>query len=365
MLIQCTKKLRDEKRFTIEEPKEEHPLYMWHANLIMIRQKKTLVLINDKTRYIIVLYGVKAKELKQLDQLVPEAIKQTLQAEGIKDEVVEKYVEQMNEFTYSKTKDRKCVARLNKACENVSFFEDYINPDAIIQKRLSKKISDIIVGDGKNSYLNPNEEMYKELEEMTKQPVFPSEAYRLKVTLKLEHHAVWRRLSVPINTTFGGLHEVLQNAFGWQDSHLHDFEIYPHKGERPAQGDQDNPALRLVPDEELFNYSGEIPMKMENAVKLSECLPTKVIYNYDFGDGWEHEIEVEEVTDDNKVNYAVCLDGEGNTPPEDVGGEGGYEEFLRVIGDSRNEGYDEMLNWAEEQGYEEFDLDEINWRLKM
>jgi Plasmid pRiA4b ORF-3-like protein len=72
---------------------------------------------------------------------------------------------------------------------------------------------------------------------------------------------------------------------------------------------------------------------------------------------------VEEIIDDFDKNHPVCLDGEGNTPPEDVGGTAGYEEFLRILADERHPDHKEMKSWGKANGYEEFKIDFINIRL--
>jgi hypothetical protein len=90
-----------------------------------------------------------------------------------------------------------------------------------------------------------------------------------------------------------------------------------------------------------------------------------VIYEYDFGDGWQHELLLEQVVaPDAQTNYPVCLDGKRKCPPEDVGGVSGYAEFLRAIQSPRHPEHDEWLTWA--GGYfepEEFDLSAVNKAL--
>ncbi|MDQ0482507.1 plasmid pRiA4b ORF-3 family protein [Guptibacillus hwajinpoensis] len=364
MLIHCTKKLLDELKVTPTAETEEDSLYSWHANIIKRGRKKTVVLVNDKNRYAIVLYGLKAKEMKQIDQLIVQAIRKTFQEESIKDEVIDQYLQQSSEISFSKTKNRTCVARLNKACENAYFFDDALNMDTIIQEELSIKISSLLVGDGKKSYIHPNEQMYKDLEEMAGQAIFSSEAYELKVTLNLENHSVWRNITVPINTTFNRLHNILQVAFGWQNSHLHDFSIYPiYNDDNVIPMNKDTAVMNLVCDPEASSYQDEVPMKMETRVKLSDILPARIVYSYDFGDDWTHTIEVQRVIEDYRFNYPTCTDGEGDTPPEDVGGEGGYDEFLKIVNDKNHPDHAHMVNWGTMQGYKKFDLKEINWRL--
>ena len=89
---------------------------------------------------------------------------------------------------------------------------------------------------------------------------------------------------------------------------------------------------------------------------------SRFTYDYDFGDGWEHVLEVEKVLLPQKgVRYPVCLDGARACPPEDVGGMGGYEEFLKAIRDPNHPEHEEYLDWIGGNfDPEQFDLDEVN-----
>ncbi|MGD6969310.1 plasmid pRiA4b ORF-3 family protein [Rossellomorea vietnamensis] len=356
MLIQCTKKLLDELKITAQEQSDENPLFSWHANIIKLGRKKTIVMVNDQTKYVIVLYGVKAKDLKNLSGLLLQSIREIFKAEGIKPEIIEQFIQKSGQASFTKTKDRKSVARMNRACEDFYFMTDLIDEESIVQVGVSMKISSLLAGAGKGTYINPNEELYKSLEEMAGQPVFHSEAAQLKVTLMLENHAVWRRITVPTNYNFKQLHNVLQIAFNWQNSHLYDFVITTKV--------EENPLVKIVAFKDAYNEESDTPMKMETEVELSQCLESSILYTYDFGDNWRHKIEIENVMQDYKVNYPVCTGGEGSAPPEDVGGEPGFEEFLRVINDKSHPENEHLAGWGEMQGYETFNLNEINWGLK-
>jgi hypothetical protein len=368
MLIQCTKKLLAELKVGTSEPSEEEALFSWHANMIIVNRRKTLVLTNDSNRYIIVLHGLKAKDLKKIDELILQAIRETFREEGIKDEVIEAYISQSNKFSFTTTKNRTLVARLNKACENVYYFEERIDQGKINQVILSKKVSNFLVGNGKNSYTYPNQDLYSDLENQIGGPIFQPEAYVLHVKMELKNHNVWRRIIVPKQITFSDLHKTLQIVFGWKDCHLHEFSIFAgspidlerKKGKEEAR----KPIVNLVCDIEAFDYDDDIPMKLELGERLFDYLPAEIIYKYDFGDGWEHRILIEKVIDNYEVNYPICLAGEGNTPPEDVGGETGYEEFLNIIADPTHTDYAYMKRWGVGQGYKNFDIEMVNRGLK-
>ena len=69
-------------------------------------------------------------------------------------------------------------------------------------------------------------------------------------------------------------------------------------------------------------------------------------YLYDFGDGWEHSIRIERITDPVPgTAYPRLLEEVGRCPPEDVGGPWGYREFLDAIADPNHQEYPERLQW--------------------
>ena len=372
MLIQCTQKLLDKLNIQPAASADEEPLFSWHANLIRVNRRQTVVLINDKNRYVIVLHGLKVKDFTRLDEHIIEALRETLREELIKDEIIERYISRCQEVIYTKTKDRSSVAKMNKACETVYAFEDLMAAGSANQSAVNIKVNRIMVGDGPNRYVRPDEEFYKDLKAFAGEQIFACKAAELKVILALEKHNVWRRIVVPADITFYKLHKVLQAAFGWKDCHLNEFYVYSaetfdnesyinHPG---YHKDGCKPLINLVCNEEALSYENDVQMKLEAGIKLSEHIPARIKYNYDFGDNWQHYIEVEGFIDDYDNNYPVCLEGEGNTPPEDVGGEEGYEEFLEIMADEKHPEHKHVKVWALSQGYKEFDMGMVNRAIR-
>ena len=372
MLIQCTKKLLDELNIKSEWQGDEEPLFSWHANLITVNRRKTIVIVNDKNRYVILLHGLKAKDFKNLDTPIVQAIRETFQQECIKDEIIEQFIQHAKEINFTKTKDRTSVARMNKACEEIYFNEDLLTSDSLIQSNLSIRVNHYLVGHGKNQYIYPNKEMYKDLETFSGRSIFSSTAVELIVTLNLENDHVWRRLVVPVNRTFNQLHKILQMAFGWKDYHLHEFYLYDHETSGYELSSNHSgfhkegykPIVNLVCDKEALEYESDIPMKLDCDIKLSESIQAKIKYNYDFGDSWQHYVNIVKVLPDFDHNYPVCIGGKGSTPPEDVGGEQGYEEFLETIANQSHPEYEGTVKWGQGQGYKEFDMETVNRLLK-
>lgn len=180
--------------------------------------------------------------------------------------------------------------------------------------------------------------------------VASSKVYQLKVTLKDSKPPIWRRFQVRSDITFAKLHRIIQEVMGWFDGHLHQFIVG-----RIYYG---------VPDPDDLSE-----MRDERKVRLDQILSMpgrKIVYEYDFGDGWEHEIVLEKIlSPDPKTRYPRCLDGARACPPEDCGGIYGYADFLEAIRDPNHEEHEEMLEWiGGEFDPEEFDLQDINISLK-
>ena len=181
----------------------------------------------------------------------------------------------------------------------------------------------------------------------------PQEIYQLKVTLLGTRPPIWRRLLVPAALTLNQLHDVLQLAMGWQNSHLHDFQI---GGETFSTPDP------------YGSFEGIPTAASENTARLFQVLGkagAKAVYNYDFGDSWQHAITVEKVLPPEPGRaYPVCIDGKRHCPPEDCGGVPGFYSLLETIGDPENDEYEEMMDWLGGAfDSESFSVDKVNHRL--
>ncbi|SPE28314.1 conserved hypothetical protein [Candidatus Sulfopaludibacter sp. SbA3] len=188
----------------------------------------------------------------------------------------------------------------------------------------------------------------------TKKIPAPSEIYQLKVTLLGTDPPIWRRLLVPAGATLAYLHDVLQTAMGWDDDHLHEFSA----GQRRFG--------RANPEERFLGMPSE--EEDERMVSLSSVLArvgSKVIYTYDFGDGWEHAIVLEKrLPVDPSIAYPVCTDGQLACPPEDCGGIPGFYDLVEVLGDPNHERHDEMRDWiGDDFDPEAFSVDNVNQAL--
>lgn len=148
---------------------------------------------------------------------------------------------------------------------------------------------------------------------------------RLQVVLRVVQPAVARVIDVPASATLPELHELLQAAIGWTDSHLHQF-VTPEA----TYGIE-------IPGEEVWPED----QRDETGARLAD-LGAEFEYLYDFGDGWSHDVEVLGPGG----SAPGCVDGHGACPPEDCGGPGGYAELLDVLADPAHPEHEHMRTWV-------------------
>jgi len=175
--------------------------------------------------------------------------------------------------------------------------------------------------------------------------------YQIKITLRHIHPPVWRRIQVMADTKLGKLHHILQDVMGWTNSHMHAFVI--------GDNTYGEPDLDPTGDLEMENESN---VRIDKVAKAGDTL----IYEYDFGDGWEHELKIEKILETEPgAHYPVCLAGERACPPEDCGGPPGYAYLLEALNDPQHEEREEMREWVGDNfNPERFEVDEVNRQLK-
>jgi len=175
---------------------------------------------------------------------------------------------------------------------------------------------------------------------------------QLMVRLSYIAPPIWRRLVVPDTCTLAKLHEIIQITMGWEERHLHSFEVN---------------GIRYT-DPEL-DPENEMGMENERRVRLSDLVRERVDifgYEYDFGDGWLHQIAIEKVVPgDPVVKYATCLEGARACPPEDCGSFPGHANILKALKAKRKSTEQkELLEWlGDSYDPELFNLIAVNQRL--
>jgi hypothetical protein len=172
--------------------------------------------------------------------------------------------------------------------------------------------------------------------------------FQLKISLKYSRPSIWRRIVVPATFKLDRLHQVIQEIMPWTNSHLHQFVVGRTYYGRPD------------PDADMgFETLNE---KHYTIADIAPGAKKKFIYEYDFGDSWEHEILVEKVLPpDASFKKVICLAGKNACPPDDCGGMGGYYNMLEIIADPKHPDHEHMKEWlGAEWDLARFDLGEAN-----
>lgn len=223
------------------------------------------------------------------------------------------------------------------------------------------------------------------------------QVYRLKISLAGVHPPIWRRLEVYAGMEMDSVAAAIDAVFGWSGDHMGEFDI---KGRRIGDGTDwcledrhaaENELRRIrkrarspLANEQKAQSALELLSSLKaklqeqsapaeaagdsNVPALWELVPrvrTKFIYIYDFGDDWEHVIEVEKIlAPEAGVRYPRCTDGARADPIEDCGGVWGYEELVEAAGNPKHERYADLEDWGlEKWNPEQFSTEETDRKL--
>lgn len=206
-------------------------------------------------------------------------------------------------------------------------------------------------------------------------------AYKIKIEFTGSEPLIWRRVIMPAGATFNRLHDVIQNVTNFQSGypyepcHLYEFDLrienlcitndvdaYDENKLYRARYknielDENNDPMGIIAHHLKTIVRQPQSMKIDKYIEKYD----QINYKYDFGDGWEILITLEETIEDYHYGYPTLIDGAETAPPEDVGGLSGYYEFLKIYHDEKHK---DIRAWAEEQRYREYDKDRINSMLK-
>jgi hypothetical protein len=193
--------------------------------------------------------------------------------------------------------------------------------------------------------------------------------YQLRVVLRAVSPLIWRRVLVRSDTTIADLHTTLQMVFGWTDEHLNRFVIHGREYGVSHDGGID------FRDDPRHVHLADLGLRVGE----------RFVYEYDFTDGWQHDLRIERVLPlDPMRRYPVCIGGRRGVPPEDSGGPWAFLELRqrysiisiadqlmelverrRVIGveafvHDHNEDVMRLVRWLE---IDRFDCRAVNLRL--
>ena len=160
---------------------------------------------------------------------------------------------------------------------------------------------------------------------------------RFRIALRHIDPVIWRLIEVPDTYSFWDLHVAIQDSMGWLDYHLHQFNM--------RQGRSRATITIGIPDEFLDDT---IPGWEASLSEWFKAVGDMAVYEYDFGDGWEHEVQLTGIAlPEPGQKYPRCIDGGRACPPEDCGGPPGYADLQETLSDPSSEEYSSMAGWLE------------------
>ena len=179
--------------------------------------------------------------------------------------------------------------------------------------------------------------------------------YELEMSLLNIEPRIWRRFAMSGNMGLKKLHSVIQIVMGWEDYHLHSFEI---GGKTYTMDEADWMDYGDTPDGIRYESDFRIRGVLDEGDQFT--------YQYDFGDNWQHSIKVVHTgAPQEGVQYPICLAGARACPPEDVGGVRGYQNYLEALMNPLHEDHEQMVDWRG-PGFDPnaFDVVSINQQLR-
>lgn len=382
MRIQCTKKLLDRMKISAAEAKKAgetsaaEDFFCWHANLITLDRRKALIFVNNSTRLTVIAYRPKPSAYKNPGEILETGIRELFTALGIHDDVTEQYLQKAGSCLITTSGTRSQIARMNKMAEGAAWQSLFFREDKVLQTTASVELANDVFAEGKE-LLVPEERLFELLCRMINvsetewDKVRDVPSYRLKITIDLENYDIYRIIEAPARARFWQLHEAIQRSFGWLGYHLHMFTFYDgevtahqnrmyySKNRRMVILDHRDPEAEQYHDPEKYEiYKDRSLMLRDVFEKCDSC-----VYTYDFGDDWEHVITVEDRIKDGSGKIRL-LEMQGERPPEDVGGEGGFEEYMRILSDKNDPEYEATVQWAEITKAKPETMEEINEKIR-
>lgn len=323
-----------------------NPLFSWTANWTKVwdnrRTEDMLVLVNNATRFTVAIYQVKQKDLKNITKMIMDAISNTLLSINLNRDIVSEYMRLAGDAEFVKNSSRQTASWVTKAGLECSFHvgREYNGIAKMYCDTLGAKsnYSSVNYSGNTNDSFYPYEAMADALKELTGLQVYKCRAFELIVRLDLEVYKVERRIIVPADMKFVQFHKVLQKVFDWKNYHLYDFTIIDEKTKTAI--------IRMVPTEEDLEYDEYAVLMDEHT--LADFFPEhkQMLYTYDMGDNWEHDIQLVRVIEEFDDELPYLLEASGKTPPEDVGGVGGFVRFREIMLNPKLPEYAEMKEWS-------------------
>lgn len=353
LVVRGTKKLRDRVKAPAAAGEDASTTVLgdWFATALFWKPQVAL-LVNQRT--LVPVFMPLAPAASLLER-APDAIAGVVRRLGTDESIVERELDEMREARITPTNDRSVVGVMNEFGFH-GLVRWYAGIGSL--EDLAVDLAGLPLGPLQDRSGFPDRELAAVLgfeyparrrlrqvgQDHPSRGSGPSRVFQLKVTLKGTKPPIWRRVLVESSATLDQLHEVIQAAFGWWNYHLYEFEVG-----RTRYG---------IPDPDDFDFG--LPKHDSRTARLDRTASAGMTftYTYDFGDYWEHKVEVEKVLETSPVpSLPACVAGRRAGPPEDCGGVWGYEELLAILADPAHPEHAMRAEWASRWGGASLDPD--------
>lgn len=345
MLLQCTKtmqnKLNKNDIHYVDAHGHEKDFQAWHVHMITITRRKVFVLMNNLTRYPVVIYRANDVDLKHPEELFRKAVAEALLEEGIDRRIVERYTSE--KIRFSGCSDMSHVAKLNALCQDIrNHYVGCFEPSMTCQPRLSVLLSHQAQIYGKRIHMPWLKmlQLFNQNNEYGEDKLINTVTYQLKVSIDFQHIQVMRRFTIPAHFTFHQLHMVLSVLFQWPAAMNHDFYLDDLK----------------ISDGSIAGQEG----LLDTQSRLSEFM--EEVKNCVYQNMWRHHIELEGIITNGHRPCPYLIEREGIRPPLNVRTEKSYLEYLKIINNPKSKRYRKIKAENAGERYEKSCSDE---RLNM
>lgn len=343
LVLRCTGRLlqRLASSTVSVPPRSTTRLGDWYATLLTWRPRHLVLLVNEATRIPVIL---PARPLSTLTNRATGAIADVLRELGVDPAAVDDECREMAEVVHARTASRSVLGTINEFAFHLEAL--HASRSAESEHKLSLLLGDMLVTVPPLGFEYPGEVVLKWFDSETRgngtipRPPGPrsdavdrqiARVLQVKVTLLGIQPPIWRRIRTRSDVPLDMFHRTLQVVMGWSDTHLHEF----------LSGRERIGPLEEAPD--LFTARES----MRTVGRILRTPGDKLMYLYDPGDSWAHEILLEQVLEPEvAVGYPRVIDGAGACPPEDSGGPAGYAEILHVLADDTHADHDETRRFV-------------------
>jgi hypothetical protein len=320
-------------------PETYDPKDSWRANYCAKGDERFIVFMHDETHYAIAINNPRKIATENLGGAFFKALSDTMLADSINPQVIEKYISECGEPEFVRNQGQKEIGCLNNLTKNVGWLKTRFVGDTALSVAASHEISTWTP----QGFECPASKFYGTLEKYGL-PVYKGSIFELDIKLVLDGADAIRRVRVPSSITFEQLHRVIQKAYNWRNSNLYKFCLHTRWS--------DSTSIRLT----AAKSDTAARESLTFYAPLSEYLPTyrKILYTY--GPNWLHYIKLVDTFDSSGLLFPTLESGKGDAPADEMSKPEEFAHFLKAIADPSHPDHAAQKELASRALWESFDL---------